>query len=232
MGKVAKVPPGETVQTLATVIHFEKGWWWKRAVNFVGALVTFIVLIVLLITKFLEGAWIVVVAVSLLIWLFRSVKAHYNHVAESLRMQYISSADLLDVADIAIVPIADIHRGTIRALRYARRISDHVQAVTVVTSPEEKTRLEERWKKYAEVTAGIELKIIEYDFRDVLSPLVDYIERVNTIEFPGQLTTVVIPEFVPRTMPAHLLHNQTANFLRFRLRGSPEIVVIDVPYHI
>jgi hypothetical protein len=102
----------------------------------------------------------------------------------------------------------------------------------VAISPEEKNRLEERWKKYAEFTAGIELQIIEYEFRDLLSPLVDYIEQVNTVEFPGQLTTVVIPEFVPRPMSAHLLHNQTANFLRFRLRGSPEIVVIDVPYHI
>jgi amino acid transporter len=232
MGKIAKVPPGEELHTLATIIHFEKGWWWKRVVNFVGAVATFIVLIVLLVTKFLEGAWIVVVAVGLLIWLFRSVKAHYNHVAESLRMRHVTPADLLSVADIAVVPIADIHRGTVRALRYARRISHHVRAVSVATSPEAKAQLEERWKSFAEFTAGIELEIIEYDFRDLLTPLVDYIEHVNKVEFPDRLTTVVIPEFVPRSVPASLLHNQTANFLRFRLRGSPDIVVIDVPYHI
>ncbi len=232
MGKVGRVPAGEEVHTGATIIHYEKGWWWKRAVNAVGATATFIVLLVLLATKFLEGAWIIVVAVVLLIWLFRSVKTHYNHVAESLRMRHVSEADLLGVADIVVVPIADIHRGTVRALRYARRISDHVRAVTVATSPEARARVEERWQTFAEFTEGVELVIIEYDFRDLLTPLVDYIEHVNLVEFPDQLTTVVIPEFVPRAVPAYLLHNQTANFLRFRLRGSPDIVVIDVPYHI
>jgi amino acid transporter len=157
MGKVAQVPPGEEVHTTATVIHYEKGWWWKRAVNFVGGLATFIVLMVLVVTKFLEGAWIVVVAVGLLIWLFRSVKVHYNHVAESLRMRRVTPADLLDVADIAIVPIADIHRGTVRALRYARRISHNVRAVSVATSPEAKAAMEERWKMFAEFTTGVEL---------------------------------------------------------------------------
>jgi hypothetical protein len=147
-------------------------------------------------------------------------------------MRHVDESDLLSVADIVIVPLADIHRGTVRALRYARRISSNVQAVTVATSPEMKERLEERWARYSSFTEGIELKIIDYDFRDLLTPLVEYIEHVNMVEFPDQLTTVVIPEFVPRSVPAHLLHNQTANFLRFRLRGSPDIVVIDVPYHI
>lgn len=232
MGKVAKVPPGEEVHTGATTIHYERGWWWKRALNAVGALTTFIVLMVLVATKFLEGAWIVVLAIILLIWLFRSIKAHYIHVAESLRIRHFSPADTLEVADVVIVPIADIHRGTLRALKYARRLSPHVRAVSIATSPEVKQRLEDRWQQYAGFTEGIELKVIEYDFRDILTPLVSYIEHVNHVEYPNQLTTVVISEFVPGDIGAHLLHNQTANFLRFRLRNSPEIVVIDVPYHI
>ncbi|MCZ7575060.1 MAG: APC family permease [Ardenticatenaceae bacterium] len=232
MGKIARVPPGETLQTGATTIHYESGWWWKRAVNTVGAVTTFIVLIVLIATKFHEGAWIVVLAIPFLIWLFHSVKAHYAHVAGVLSTNALAVEELADVADIVIVPIADVHRGTLRALKYARRLSNNVRAVSVVTSQEGKERLQRRWNRFPEITRGIELVLIPYDFRDILVPLVDYIERVNDAEYPNQLVTVVIPEFVPASIGAQLLHNQTANLLRFRLRGRPDVVVIDIPYHI
>ena len=89
-----------------------------------------------------------------------------------------------------------------------------------------------RWNRFSELTGDVELILVEYDFRDILEPLVEYIEHVNNVEYPGQLITIVIPEFVPTSAAANLLHNQTANILRFRLRGQPDIVVIDVPYHI
>ena len=76
----------------------------------------------------------------------------------------------------------------------------------------------------------MQLVLIDYEYRDVLEPLVEYIHQVNRVEFPHQLITVVIPEFVPTSLGGQLLHNQTANFLRFRLRGEEDIVVIDVPY--
>jgi amino acid transporter len=232
MGKVAQVPPGEEQQTGATIIHYEKGWWWKRALNAIGAVTTFVVLVVLITTKFVEGAWFIVLAIALLIWLFRSIKAHYAHVAEALRTRDFSSSCLGEVADVVIVPIGDVHRGTLRALKYAKRLSNNVRAVSVVTSQENRERLQRRWNRFPELTAEVELIVIEYDFRDILEPLVDYIEQVNRVEYPDQLTTIVIPEFVPSSVGGHLLHNQTANILRFRLRGYQDIVVIDVPYHI
>jgi hypothetical protein len=232
MGKVAKVPPGEERHTGATTIHYESGWWWKRGLNAVGAITTFVVLLVLIATKFVEGAWFIVLAVALLIWLFRSIKAHYARVAEALRTRDFSPAALREVADVVIVPIGDVHRGTLRALRYAKRLSSHVRAVSVVTNEEARERLQRRWNRFPDLTAGVELIVIEYDFRDIMEPLVEYIEHVNRVEYPGQLTTIVIPEFVPSSTVAHLLHNQTANILRFRLRAQQDIVVIDVPYHI
>jgi hypothetical protein len=232
MGKVGRVPPGEQVHTGATTIHYEPGWWWKRAVNAIGATTTLIVLIVLVATKFVDGAWIVILTLGLLIWLFRLVHNHYQHVAESLRMVNISPADTQRVADIVIIPIADVHRGTIRAFNYARRLSKNVRAVTIATSPVARQRIEERWDRFAAYTTGIQLEVIEYDFRDILNPLVEYIEQINRDVYPECLTTVVIPEFVSKSFGPQLLHNQTANSLRLRLRGSPDIVVIDVPYHI
>jgi len=105
-----------------------------------------------------------------------------------------------------------------------------VRAVSIVTSVAQRERIERRWNRFPELTAGVKLVLIDYEFRDILEPLVEYIEHVNDVEFPDQLLTVVIPEFVPDTLTGQLLHNQTANFLRFRLRGEEDIVVIDVPY--
>ena len=89
-----------------------------------------------------------------------------------------------------------------------------------------------RWNRFPEITNAIQLVAIDYDYRDVVTPIVDYIEHVNNVEFPDQLTTVVIPEFIPENLLGHLLHNQTANSLRFRLRNYRDIVVIDLPFHI
>ena len=230
MGKVSKVPPGREVHTGATTIHYESGWWWKRAVNSVGALTTGIVLLVLIATKFVEGAWIIVLAIPAIVWMLRAINDHYSCVAEALRTRTLDPHDLLEVADVVIVPIADVHRGTLRALTYAKRLSTDVRAVSIITSPAQRERITRRWNRFPDLTAGVQLVLIDYEYRDVLEPLVEYIHQVNRVEFPHQLITVVIPEFVPTSLGGQLLHNQTANFLRFRLRGEEDIVVIDVPY--
>jgi len=128
------------------------------------------------------------------------------------------------------VPIADIHRGTLRALKYAKRMSTHVRAVSIITNEDQKERILRRWEHFPDLTKSIELVLIDYDYRDILSPLVDYIDRVQAVEFPNQLVTIVIPEFVPRSWAGHLLHNQTANMLRLHLHAHENVVVIDVPY--
>lgn len=232
MGRIRGLKPGETLKTRVTTIHHESGWWWKRGLNFVGGVTTAIVLIILTATKFIEGAWVVVLTIPLLVWTFRSINRHYAHIAEALSTREMAVTDLSVIGDIAVVPLADVHRGTLRALRYAQRISPTVRAVVVVTSDEMRERFMRRWERFPEVTGQIELVVLEYEYRDILTPLVEYIEHVNNVEFPGQLVTVVIPEFVPDSVGGQLLHNQTANLLRVRLRGYKDIVVIDVPFHI
>ena len=106
------------------------------------------------------------------------------------------------------------------------------RAVSIATHPDVHVRLERRWNRFPKLTAGIRHDIIDYDFRDIMEPLVEYIERVNTVEFPGKIVTVVVPEFIPESFWARLLHNQTANLLRNRLRAHENLIVIDVPYHI
>ncbi len=232
MGKIAQLKPGESVHTKVTEIHYEKGTTWKRTINAMGSAVTFIVFLILLTTKFLEGAWIVAIVIPLLIGMFLLIDRHYKNVSQALSTKMLTMDDIVDVANVVVVPIADIHRGVLRALIYAKRISDDVRAVCITTSPEMKERLLSRWERFPEITSDITLITIDYDFRDILTPLVNYIVAVNNEEFPELVTTVVVPEFIPTNRLEHLLHNQTANRLRSRLRLYKDIVIIDVPYQI
>ncbi|MBE2202193.1 MAG: APC family permease [Anaerolinea sp.] len=232
MGKIGKLQPGETAHTGVTTIHYERTWRWKQLLNGTGAVVTTVVLVILIVTKFGEGAWLVVLAIPLLVYLLRAIHRHYEHVANALSMRELQLEDMREIADVIIIPIGDVHRGTLRALKYAKRMTDNVRAVFIITSEASQERVQRRWQRFPEITGGVQLICLEYEYRDILTPLVEYIEKVNREEYPGQIVTVVIPEFVPESFAAHLLHNQTANLLRARLRGHEDVVVVDVPYHI
>ncbi|HEY85726.1 MAG TPA: APC family permease [Chloroflexi bacterium] len=231
-GKINKLKPGETAQTGVTTIHYEASAKWKRLLPAFGALVTFIVLVALTLTKFMEGAWVVALAIPLVVWMFRSIRSHYNAVAAELSVEDFDPSQMRCFADVVIIPMGDVHRGTLRAIRYARRFSDNVRVVAVSTNDETHARIQRRWERFSELTADCQLIIIDYEYRDILTPLVDYITGVTNQEYPGQLITVVVPEFVPESTWGHLLHNQTANILRVRLLGIENVVLIDVPYHV
>jgi amino acid transporter len=232
MGKIGKLKPGESGFTGITHIHYERNWRWKQVLNAFGSVTTGIVFVILVATKFIDGAWIIAVAIPLLVYMFYRIHQHYEHVAHALSTVGLKEDGLADIANVAVVPIADVHRGTLRALKYAKRIAGDVRAVAVATSPEMHKRIEERWKNFPLVTQDIQLVILDYDFRDILTPLVDYIEDVHHKEFEHELMTVVIPEFIAEEGAARFLHNQTANLLQDRLLACENIVVIDVPYHI
>ncbi len=232
MGRIVHLKHGETLKTKVTTVHYEDNARLKQVMNAIGAVVTSLVFLILLLTKFREGAWIVALMIPILVVGFYSIQRHYKRVAEALSTRELAEDELTELADVVMIPIEDIHRGTLQALKYAQRISTDVRALVVVTSDEMKHRLLERWKRFPNITRNIRLIFIEYDFRDILTPLVNYIEEVNKIEFTDQLTTVVIPEFIPENRAGMFLHNQTARALRRRLRQDMDIVIVDVLYHI
>ncbi len=232
MGRIIHLKPGESIRTSVTTVHYEKGARVKRVINFVGAAATLLVFIILLTTKFVEGAWIVAVIIPLQVILFRSIHGHYDRVANALSTQGLKPETLAGVANVVIVPIGDVHRGSLLALQYAKRLSNDVRALVIVTSDEMKQRVHERWERFSNVTCGVSLVCVDYDYRDVVTPIVDYVIKVNSEEFPQQLTTVVIPEFVAENPVAQVLHNQTAYHLRSMLKNYHDIVIIEVPFHI
>jgi len=203
---------------------------WKKSlvINAVGALATAVVLTVFVITKFVHGAWLVVVMIPLLVALFTAIHHHYVSVARQLSTEDFDDA-LKPVNHTVIVPISGIHRGVLNALQYAKSISnDNVTAVFIDFEEEATAKLKERWDK---LNLGVKLVILPSPYRELTRPLLRYIYRIDR-QSDDDVLTVVLPEFVPAKWWQHLLHNQSSLLLKGRLLFKPGIIVTNVPYHL
>lgn len=202
---------------------------WKKSIviNAVGAVATFIVLCVFIATKFIHGAWIVVVVVPLLVFMFRAIHKHYVGVARQLSTEGLE--DLRPIKHTVIVPISGIHRGVVGALQYAKSIApDHVQAVYVDFDEEATAKLREKWERWG---AGITLVVLPSPYRELTRPLLRYIARLER-KNSNDIVTVLLPEFVPAKWWQHLLHNQSSLMLKGALLFKEGVIVISVPYHL
>ena len=202
---------------------------WKKSivVNGVGAAATLVVLVVLVITKFLHGAWIVVVLIPLLVALFRAIHSHYVDVATQLTTEGLEK--LKPIGHEVIVPVSGIHRGVLRALQYAKTIApEHVTALYINVDDEATQKLREKWSTWVN---GVELVVIASPYRSLVGPLSRFVDR-RVKAHPDQMVTVVLPEFVPARWWHHLLHNQSSLMLKGALLFKPNVIVTSVPYHL
>ncbi len=202
---------------------------WKKSivVNGLGAIATFIVLVVLVTTKFVHGAWIVVVLIPFLVTVFRAVHRHYLDVANQLTTQGVER--LQPIRHEVIVPISGIHRGVLKALEYAKAIApEHVTAVYINLDYEATQKLRAKWSEWGE---GVELVVIASPYRSLIGPLIRYVDR-RMKQHEDQMVTVVLPEFVPAKWWQHLLHNQSSLMLKGALLFKPNVIVTSVPYHL
>ncbi len=218
---------GHNPEDIADLRKQRSHWRKSIAINGVGALATFIVLVVLIITKFIHGAWIVVFLIPLLVVLFRAVHRHYQEVANQLTMEGMER--LRPIRHEVIVPISGIHRGVMHALAYAKSIApDHVTAVYVDLDEEATKSLREKWKRFAE---DIELVVLASPYRALTRPLLRYIDLMQRDD-QDDLLTIVLPEFVPAKWWQHLLHNQSSLTLKAALLFKEGVIVTNVPYHL
>jgi amino acid transporter len=202
---------------------------WKKSIliNAVGAVATFVVLCVFIATKFIHGAWIVVVVVPLLVLMFRAIHKHYIGVAKQLSTEGLG--EIHPIRHTVIVPISGIHRGVVAALQYAKSIApDHVQAVYVDFDEEATAKLREKWERWG---AGIQLVVLPSPYRELTRPLLRYITRLERTN-GNDVVTVLLPEFVPARWWQHLLHNQSSLMLKGSLLFKEGVIVISVPYHL
>jgi amino acid transporter len=228
-GKQAMSVRGEESKSLAEVAQSEKKSHWRRSlvINGIGAIATFVVSMVFVITKFIHGAWIVVVLIPLIVLLFLRIHRHYFEVAKQLSTEGL--AGLRPIHHEVIVPISGIHRGVIAALEYAKSIAPHhVTAVYVNLDDEATQKLREKWQQWG---SGVNLVVVASPYRSLLRPFLNYVDRVKRSSH-GEVVTIVLPEFVPAKWWQNLLHNQNTLFLKGALLFKKGVVVTNVPYHL
>ena len=211
-----------------------RGWVSKMIANGAGALATFVTLLVVGYSKFLEGAWLTIILIPMIVILFYRIRAHYREVARELSMDGLPP-DLKPVSvPRVVIPISGVHRGIVGAVDYARAISSNVTAVYVELEAGEAEAVRKRWER---LWPDVPLAVVHSPYRSIIQPLLDFLDETDAQNNDGQLAAVILPEFVPARWWQALLHNQTAWLLKAALvyhrnLYGRERIIIDVPYHL
>jgi amino acid transporter len=226
--KIGRLKPDEEVRERGSVLRADRGWKWKLALNAFGAVCTAVVMGIFAYTKFIHGAWIILVLVPVLVFIFFRIHHHYRRLARDLSLDSYGAPPAIRRHRV-VVPISGVHRGSLAALDYARSLSQDVTAVHVSIDPVETERVKAKWERWGD---GVRLVILESPYRLLLEPLLGYVEYLAGLRQPHEIITIVVPQFVPKHWWANLLHTQTAVLLRVALLFRKGIVVTDVPYQV
>jgi amino acid transporter len=226
--KCGRIAPGVERRERGSVLRHDRRWALKMGVNAFGAALTAVVTLVFAVTKFRDGAWVVLIVIPLLVVLFYGVHGHYEAFARQLSLDNFGPPARVDRHRV-ILPISGVHRGTLTALHYARALSEDVTAVLVTTDAEQAAAVQAKWGLWG---AGVRLVVVRSPYRLLVEPLLDYIRHLAAQRQPNEVITVVVPQFVPRRSWHNLLHAQTAVMLRLALLFQPGIVITSVPYQV
>ncbi|HEV2011526.1 MAG TPA: APC family permease [Candidatus Limnocylindria bacterium] len=206
-----------------------RGWHFSAAVNALGAVVTGIVTVVVAVTKFQLGAWMVLAVMPVMVYLMWRVHQHYRRIEDELLIPRGARVALRPREPRLLVPISRIDKAALHALSLAHGLSEHVTALHISFDEEGAQAFKERWAR--SVGSEIPIEVIVSPYRSLLAPLLSYLDAIDDND-PGRPIVVVLAEFVPRHWWDAALHNQTALRLKLALFTRPNTSVIDVPYHL
>lgn len=209
-----------------------KGWRHHAAINATGAVVTTTVLLVISITRFMHGAWIILLLVPFNVMIFKKIKKHYYDLAPQLVTKPEDFKECREPLDVMVlIPLSNMHRGMIRAIRFGRSISSDVVAVTVEINPESTARLKESWPLY---DTGVPLVVLPSPFRSMSEPLLEYVSaKIEECRAQKREVVLLIPEFVTARWWHNILHNQTAVIIRTYIwLRYPELVVTNIRHRL
>ncbi len=205
-----------------------KGWFKRAVINGIGAAATGTVLAIIAVEKFSQGAWIVIITIPTLVLLTQKIHKHYISVAEQLSLERGLPREKEFKHHSVIIPVSDLQQATINALRYAKVLSDDVTAIHVCIDERKAEIIKQKWEKYC---MGVKLVILNSPYRSITQPLIEYIEKTQNTYKDGVIT-VVLPEFVPKKWWHHILHNQTALFIKGVLLFKKAVVCTSIPFHL
>ncbi len=227
--KLGHLKEGEEIVEPGSRLKYESGWQYRMVINGFGAICTAIVMVVFSVTKFVEGAWVVLILTPVLVAIFFSIHHHYRGLAKKLSLEKVGLTAPRSIRHRVILPVSGVHRGTLVALRYARTLSDDVTAVHVTIEPADAEKVRQKWKKWGE---GVRMVILDSPYRLFFEPLLGYIADIVRQRQAGETITIVVPEFVSKNRLSGTLHTNTAALLRSQLRNQEGIVITSVPYHV
>ncbi|MBF0567508.1 MAG: APC family permease [Nitrospirae bacterium] len=220
-----------TLSQSGMVVHWlkykGKGWVKSLIINATGALTTGVVSVVIAGTKFIHGAWMVIIAIPIIMLITKKISRHYQSVSRQLSIDN-AEPEVEYAHHSVIIPISGLQMAVLNAIKYGKAISDDVSAVYVCLDPAATMKLKAQWTKFG---MGVPLVILDSPFRSIIEPLMDYIDDVRNSYQKGVIT-VVLPEFVPLKWWHHLLHNQTAIFIKGIILFKQGVVSTSVPLHL
>jgi hypothetical protein len=221
--KIGKLKPGEELVERGSTLKFVSDWRLKMVINGFGSFCTAIVMMVFAITKFRDGAYVVLILIPILVGVFWTIHRHYTNLARKLSLENIGTTPPHAIRHRVIMPVSGVHQGTLAALRYARMLSDDVTAVHVLIEPAEAEKVRKKWEMWGE---------LDSPYRLFLEPLLEYVADISDQRQPGETITIVVPEFVSNSRLTGALHTNTAEILRSQLKNQHGIVITNVPYHV
>jgi len=206
-----------------------EGWRHKAVINGTGASITFITLCIIGVSKFTEGAWLVCILIPTIVIGMMVVRAHYNRVADELSLSVKLFADVDQSEDMehVIVLVDSLNQASIKAINYGKKISSNIVAFHVSIDEDATDKLKDKWY---DADPGIPLIIKQSPFRDIYKPLKEFIDSEEHASKPGDLITIIMPQFVVKSFWQNVLHGQTALLLKNKLLRDRHIAVITVPY--
>lgn len=227
--KIGGLKAGEEIVEPGSTLRYDKNWRFKMFVNSFGTVCTAVVMLVFAVTKFREGAWIVLILLPILIAVFSVIHRHYKDLANRLSLDKFRGLPVRQPRHRVIMPISGMHQGTLEALRYAKLLSDDVTAIHVSIDHAETEKVQKKWKLWGE---GTRLVILDSPFRLFVEPLLEFIEDIIDHRQSNETITVVVPQFIPSKRWHTALHMRTADVLRQELISKHGVVVTDIPYHV
>ncbi|MGZ9166350.1 MAG: APC family permease [Anaerolineales bacterium] len=221
-------PAGEQLTEKEKIHPYDRGWRWKLAINGLGSLTTAIVTLIFAITKFTDGAWIIVLLLPAIVLSFYAIHRHYKLLAQDLSLEHFGQPPPAKRHRV-LMPLSSVHQGTLEALDYALSLSPDVTVVHISMDSDQTEKLRHKWSWWGK---GVRLVVIESPYRTFLEPFLEYVNELCAILQPNERLTIIVPQFVPGHWWHNLLHTQTAFWLRFALLGKRGIVITEVPYQV
>lgn len=207
-----------------------KGWWYKMLINGLGAFMTGLGTIIVFVTRFAQGSWVLAIVIPVIVYIMHRIERHYQFVGRQLIVNDFMSHYHKSIStdkNLCIVLVGGINRSVLKALNYANLITSNVVALNIATDEKQSEVLKKKWE---ETGIDVPLDIVMSPYRDLIGPVEEYIKKSEENLESGDMITIVMSRFMEESWFANILHNQTSYFIMQRLRKHRNVSTVLVPY--